>query len=313
LIIPDFRFFRSNGPFLRAGIRAHRPENQVEISLKMRSHRLYAPGAGHLEITGKPSPQPKIGHNLLRSAVLMQHFSPSLRSQRPGLLSLFAVINHTRCKLEVELNRLPLQLYYFEFHIFSLGRNKHAVNPWMRQGLPAHHARHLSCIPSAILRTMPHPELRIRTATAADSERLIPLINTAFSLEIFLEKPRTDPERFAAAMETGTILVGEDVTGTIFASVYTEVRGPRGYIGMLAVNPARQRSGLGRRMMQAAEDRLRSLGCKAVDINVLSLRPELPPLYRKLGFVETGTEPFNYPYAIAGNQPCHCIIMSKSL
>lgn len=160
---------------------------------------------------------------------------------------------------------------------------------------------------------MPHPELHIRTATAADQERLIPLINAAFSLEIFLEKPRIDPERFAAAMEKGVILVGEDATGTTLASVYTEVRGQRGYIGMLAVDPSRQRSGFGRRMMQAAEDRLRSLGCTAVDINVLSLRPELLPLYRKLGFVETGTEPFEYPYAIAGNQPCHRIILSKSL
>jgi ribosomal protein S18 acetylase RimI-like enzyme len=160
---------------------------------------------------------------------------------------------------------------------------------------------------------MPHTELYIRTAAATDTERLIPLINAAFFVETFLEKPRTDPERMAAAMEKGTILVGEDAGGTILASVYIEVRGQRGYIGMLAVDPARQRSGLGRRMMQAAEDRLRSLGCTAADINVLSLRPELPPLYRKLGFVETGTEPFAYPSAITGNQPCHCIIMSKPL
>ena len=66
-------------------------------------------------------------------------------------------------------------------------------------------------------------------------------------------------------------------------------------------------------MMQAAEDHLRSQGCSFVDIHVLSLRPELPPVYRRMGFVETGTEPFDYVHPIAGGQDCHCIVMSKEL
>lgn len=125
--------------------------------------------------------------------------------------------------------------------------------------------------------------------------------------------PRTDGERLAAAMEAGTILVAEGTGGELVASVYTEVRGERGYVGMLAVDRGRQRAGMGRRMMLAAEDFLRTHGCTAVDLTVLSLRPELPPLYRKLGFVETGTEPFHYPHPIAGGQACHCIVMSKAL
>lgn len=125
--------------------------------------------------------------------------------------------------------------------------------------------------------------------------------------------PRTDGERLAAAMEAGTILVAEDTGRELVASVYTEVRGERGYVGMLAVDRGRQRAGMGRRMMLAAEDFLRTHGCTAVDLTVLSLRPELPPLYRKLGFVETGTEPFHYPHPIAGGQACHCIVMSKAL
>ncbi len=155
-------------------------------------------------------------------------------------------------------------------------------------------------------------QLRIRIAGPEDRPRLMAMINAAFSVETFLQGPRTDPERLAAAMEKGTILLAEDVDGAV-ASIYVETRGDRGYAGMLAVAPTRQRSGLGRRMMGAAEDHLRRCGCKALDITVLSLRPELPPLYRKLGFVETGTEPFVYPHPIADGRACHCIVMSKDL
>jgi ribosomal protein S18 acetylase RimI-like enzyme len=153
----------------------------------------------------------------------------------------------------------------------------------------------------------------VRTATAADRPRLIPLINAAFAVETFLSGPRTDEERLAAAMTKGAILTAEDADGKLVASIYVELRGSRGYSGMLAVDPAHQRSGLGRRMMEAAENYLRQHGCTAIDITVLSLRPELPPLYRKFGFVETGTEEFVYPHPIKDGQTCHCILMSKPL
>ena len=161
---------------------------------------------------------------------------------------------------------------------------------------------------------MPEPKLKIRPAAAADCDHLIPLINAAFAAaEPFMSGPRTDSERLADSMTRGTILLAEDEAGTLVASVYTEVRGQRGYVGMLAVEGARQKAGVGRRMMQAAEDHLRAKGCTEVDITVLSLRPELPPLYRKLGFVETGTEPFHYPHPIRGGFACHCVVMSKTL
>lgn len=156
--------------------------------------------------------------------------------------------------------------------------------------------------------------LRIRRAEAADSDCLILLINAAFRIaEPFMTGPRTDRERLAAVMAKGEILLAEDGAGKLVASIYTEVRGERGYVGMLAVDPARQGGGVGRRMMEAAEEHLRAKGCGAVDLTVLSLRPELPPFYRKLGYVETGTEEFHYPHPIKGGLECHCVVMSKGL
>ena len=124
------------------------------------------------------------------------------------------------------------------------------------------------------------PPYSIRSAALADLPRLIELINAAFSVETFFDGTRTDDERLTAMMEKGSILLAEDGDGKLLASVYMERRGARGYLGMLAVDQERQGEGLGRRMVEAAEDRFRRMGCEAVDITVLSLRPELPPIYR---------------------------------
>jgi len=160
---------------------------------------------------------------------------------------------------------------------------------------------------------MTESDIHIRLAVDADRPRLIPLINSAFSVETFMQGPRTDEERLAASMAQGTILVAEDGEGRLVASVYTELRGKHGYVGMLAVDPEHQCGGMGRRLMQAAEERFRAYGCEAVEITVLSLRPELLPIYRRFGFVETGTEPFDYPHPLAPGLKCHCIVMEKAL
>jgi ribosomal protein S18 acetylase RimI-like enzyme len=157
------------------------------------------------------------------------------------------------------------------------------------------------------------PCLSFRLATDADRARLIPLINSAFSIETFLEGTRTDDEDLAAMMRKGELLAAEDSEGLLIGCIYTEVRGERGYMGMLTVDPARQRLGLGTRIMEAAEEHLRSHGCVAVDILVLNLRSELPPIYRRHGFVETGTQQHGLHRTLKPGMECHFIIMSKDL
>jgi ribosomal protein S18 acetylase RimI-like enzyme len=155
--------------------------------------------------------------------------------------------------------------------------------------------------------------LHFRIATGADRPRLIEMINAAFAIETFLEGTRTDEERLAAMMEKGEMLLAEDDRGRIVASVYVELRGSRGYLGMLAVDPAHQRRGLGKRMLEEGERRFREQGCEAVDILVLSLRPDLPPVYRGFGFVEVRREPFAPSRRLKDGMECHGIVMSKTL
>ena len=155
--------------------------------------------------------------------------------------------------------------------------------------------------------------LHIRLATGDDVAAMVGMINAAFAIETFIDGSRTDERGLAEMMGKGGFLVAEDQSGRLVASVYTELRGERGYFGMLAVDPAQQGTGLGRVMVKAAEDHCRSHGCKHMDITVLSLRTELPPFYRKLGYLETGTEEFHPHRPLRNGVACHCILMSKRL
>ena len=156
--------------------------------------------------------------------------------------------------------------------------------------------------------------IRVREASASDCAAMVTLINSAFAIEKFLDGDRTNEAELRQRMQKGEFLLGHDASGRLAASVYVEVRGARGYFGMLAVDPKQQGSGLGRRMVQAAEEYCRAKGCTAMDLTVLSLRPELPPLYRKLGYAESGVEEFHPGRAFKGGvAECHCIVMSKRL
>lgn len=157
---------------------------------------------------------------------------------------------------------------------------------------------------------------RIRLATPNDIPALVAMINSAFAIEAFLEGTRTDAARLAEEMEKGQILLLEDPSGAPLASVYAQERGDHGYLGMLAVSPVAQGLGLSRRLVEAVEERFRNAGLKAIEISVLSLRPELLPIYRRYGFVEIGVEPFHFPRTFKDGVDaigCHCIVLRKPL
>jgi ribosomal protein S18 acetylase RimI-like enzyme len=152
---------------------------------------------------------------------------------------------------------------------------------------------------------------RIRTAAQSDIDTLARLINAAFRVEQpFIEGDRINPDGVRAYMEKGKFLLAEDATG-LAGCVYVELRGDRGYLGLLGVDPSHQGTGLGRKLMDAAENFFRRAGCVAVDLRVVSARTPLPSFYRHLGYLETGTAPFapDVPAKI----PCHYILMSKTL
>jgi GNAT superfamily N-acetyltransferase len=152
---------------------------------------------------------------------------------------------------------------------------------------------------------------RIRTSSSGDIEELVRVINAAFVVErMAFDGDRVDAEKVRAYMDKGTFLIAEDESGSL-GCVYIELRGERGYLGLLSVKSTRQGSGLGSRVVAAAEDFARSKGARAMDLRVISPRAELLPFYRRLGYEETGTAPF--PPDLVTKVSAHYILLSKPL
>lgn len=151
----------------------------------------------------------------------------------------------------------------------------------------------------------------MRFAEAADIEAIAALVNAAFRPErFFIDADRTNPQQVAALLRKGKFILlfeGEVQVGC----VYAELREDRGYFGLLAVDPRRQRSGLGGQLIAAAEDYCRKTGCRFMDLTFVNLRPELPGYYRRFGYLENGVLPF--PPDQIPNQPVHLVRMSKTL
>jgi len=152
---------------------------------------------------------------------------------------------------------------------------------------------------------------QIRLAEPVDAPALARLVNDAFRSErFFIAADRTNSQKVLALMEKGTFLMLFE-NSVLAGCVYTEIRGERGYFGMLAVDPEQQRSGIGTALIKAAEDRCRSAGCRFMDLTFVNVRQELPAYYRRHGYSENGTLPF--PPEQVTKIPVHLIRMSKAL
>ena len=151
----------------------------------------------------------------------------------------------------------------------------------------------------------------LRTATDADVAQIVDLVNRAFAVERFFKTgDRTDEAQILELMRDGRflLLIDEEV---LVACVYVKLDGDRCYIGLLSVDPGKQRSGIGARMMQEAEDLGRRAGSRFADIRTVSVRPELRVIYHKLGYVESGVE--SAAVIKTATLPVHFVRMSKLL
>jgi ribosomal protein S18 acetylase RimI-like enzyme len=87
-------------------------------------------------------------------------------------------------------------------------------------------------------------------------------------------KLRVQPELFLV----GTLDAG------IVATAMAGYDGHRGWIYYMAVDPARQRQGIGRRMLEHVEQELRALGCPKINLQVRGDNRQAVRFYERLGF-----------------------------
>ena len=100
--------------------------------------------------------------------------------------------------------------------------------------------------------------------------------------------PQNDPGkdiRRKLTFQPDLFLVGVD-GGRLVATVMAGYDGHRGWLNYLAVAPDRQRTGLGRQMVEEAEKLLRGLGCPKINLQVRRSNAGVSEFYQKLGFSE---------------------------
>ena len=154
--------------------------------------------------------------------------------------------------------------------------------------------------------------MRVRVASMADTKTIMGVINAAFrrAESFIIDRDRVDLEGVQSLLRKGEFLLADD-DGVAVGCVYLEMRGDRSYLGLLSVDPQRQKAGLGSKLMDAAEEYCAKAGCRFMDLRIINLRTENHAFYSHRGYVETSTEPF--PPELNPKLPCHFVNMSKPL
>lgn len=121
----------------------------------------------------------------------------------------------------------------------------------------------------------------IRSFQREDTEAVVGLW-VACELTRPWNDPYADIER-KLADSPQLFLVGEQ-DGRVVASVMAGYDGHRGWVNYLAVHPAQRGRGLGRALMEAAEQRLAALGCAKINLQVRHENEAARGFYEAIGY-----------------------------
>lgn len=102
---------------------------------------------------------------------------------------------------------------------------------------------------------------------------------------------------------------------SIIGCVNLQLNGDKLYLGMFSVSPQLQGGGVGRLLLQAAEEYAHSISCRVIYMSVISLRTELINWYKRHGYTDTGER---IPFKEDGKsgkhlQPLEFMVMEKTI
>lgn len=107
-----------------------------------------------------------------------------------------------------------------------------------------------------------------------------------------------------------TILTARDAGNLIGCVAVTRKDATLAYLGMLCVLPTRQSGGLGRKLLDAAEDFARANGMAAMEMTVIDSRVALIAWYERRGYVRTGE---TRPFPVRRDPPITFVVLEKQL
>ncbi|MCZ8227865.1 GNAT family N-acetyltransferase [Flavobacterium sp.] len=146
----------------------------------------------------------------------------------------------------------------------------------------------------------------ITQATIADAAELSILVNSAYRGETskkgwtteadLLEGTRTTEEELKTIITSSNHYIlkftqNEKIIGSVLLIAKKEVL----YLGMLTVSPELQNGGIGKQLLQAAEQLAQQLELSRIQMTVIGIRKELLAWYFRNGYEDTGLrEPFPF-------------------
>ena len=165
--------------------------------------------------------------------------------------------------------------------------------------------------------------LAIRPATRADLPRVHPIIERAYRGETarqgwtheadLIEGKRTSIAALEAIVDDPAqrLLIAEE-DGTAVGCVQISDRGGGlAYLGLLCVEPTIQAGGLGKQILAAAEEAVRTLfGATRMEMTVIDSRAKLLAWYERRGYSRTAEL---RPFPIALDPPLFFTVLTKSL
>lgn len=107
-----------------------------------------------------------------------------------------------------------------------------------------------------------------------------------------------------------TILVARDGTELVGCVAVTRRDASLAYLGMLCVLPDLQSAGLGRQLLDAAEENGRAFGIEVMEMTVIDSRDVLIAWYERRGYVRTGE---TRPFPVLRDPPITFVVLEKPL
>lgn len=141
----------------------------------------------------------------------------------------------------------------------------------------------------------------IAIATSEDIPSIVELLNSAYrgesskkgwttEADLIAGDRRTDAASVAVVIDQpgSVILKYTNEEGTIIGTVNLQQHDRGVYLGMFAVSPNQQGSGIGKQLLKAADEHAKSVGSEKIYMSVISVRKELIDWYKRHGYAETG-------------------------
>ncbi|MBY0344675.1 MAG: GNAT family N-acetyltransferase [Sphingomonadales bacterium] len=164
--------------------------------------------------------------------------------------------------------------------------------------------------------------MAITTASPADAPALKDLLEAAYRGDSarqgwnheadILDDERTSRAELDALLADPavTILTARDGGELIGCVAVTRKDASLAYLGMLCVLPTLQSGGLGRQLLDAAEDLARAEGIAAMEMTVIDSRDALIAWYERRGYAFTGE---TRPFPVLRDPPITFVVLEKPL